>query len=52
MLLQVHDELIFELHRDESALLDEIKTLMSDALPLDVPVIVDCGTGRNWLEAH
>jgi DNA polymerase-1 len=54
MLLQVHDELVFELPPDE---LDEVRTLveeeMRDALPLDdVPVVVDIDTGENWLEAH
>ncbi len=54
MLLQVHDELVFELPPDE---LDEVRTLvdeeMRDALPLeDVPVVVDIDAGENWLEAH
>ena len=52
LLLQVHDELVFELHKDELDLIEEIRKLMSDALPLSVPVVVDCGTGNNWLEAH
>lgn len=52
MLLQVHDELVFDLHRDEQHLIGEIQTLMQDALPLSVPLIVECGTGRNWLQAH
>jgi len=52
LLLQVHDELVFELHKDEHGLIEDIRTLMSDALPLSVPVLVDCGTGTNWLEAH
>ncbi|MEI8205409.1 MAG: DNA polymerase I, partial [Kiritimatiellales bacterium] len=52
LLLQVHDELVFELHKDEHALIEEIRKLMSAALPLSVPVVVDCGTGNNWLEAH
>jgi DNA polymerase-1 len=52
LLLQVHDELVFELHKDEHGLIEEIRKLMSDALPLSVPVVVDCGTGNNWLEAH
>jgi DNA polymerase-1 len=52
MLLQVHDELVFELHKDEHDLIEDIRKLMSDALPLSVPVVVDCGTGNNWLEAH
>ena len=52
LLLQVHDELVFELHKDEHGLIEDIRELMSDALPLSVPVVVDCGTGNNWLEAH
>ena len=52
LLLQVHDELVFDLHKDEHHLIEEIRTLMSEALPLSVPVIVDCGVGQNWLEAH
>jgi DNA polymerase-1 len=52
LLLQVHDELVFELHKDEHGLIENIRKLMSDALPLSVPVIVDCGVGSNWLEAH
>ncbi len=55
MLLQVHDELIFDAHIDE---IDELKILiienMENAMPLpnDVPVIAEMGAGRNWLEAH
>jgi DNA polymerase-1 len=54
MLLQVHDELVFEVPPDE---LDEVRALvddeMRDALPLDdVPVVVDIDTGKDWLEAH
>ncbi|MBM4152495.1 MAG: DNA polymerase I, partial [Kiritimatiellaceae bacterium] len=52
LLLQVHDELVFDLHNDEHHLIEEIRSLMSAALPLSVPVIVDCGLGKNWLEAH
>jgi DNA polymerase-1 len=52
LLLQVHDELVFDLHKDEHALIEEIRSLMSEALPLSVPVLVDCGVGKNWLEAH
>jgi DNA polymerase-1 len=52
LLLQVHDELVFELHKDEHALIEDIRKLMSDALPISVPVVVDCGTGNNWLKAH
>jgi DNA polymerase I len=53
MVLQVHDELVFDVHRDE---LEEtkalVKDLMENALPLSVPVLVESGTGLNWLEAH
>ena len=52
MVLQVHDELVFDAHNDE---LDELKTLvnkhMSSAIKLKVPVVVDIGSGLNWLEA-
>jgi len=53
MILQVHDELIFEAVPGE---LEKLKTLvvheMSNAVKLDIPLKVDCGTGKNWLEAH
>lgn len=53
MILQVHDELIFETVVSE---LEDLKKLvlneMSNAVKLDVPLKVDCGTGRNWFEAH
>lgn len=53
MLLQVHDELVFDVLKEE---LDEVKKLvehrMRTALPLKVPVEVGMGTGKNWLEAH
>ncbi|MHA7130439.1 DNA polymerase I [Algoriphagus namhaensis] len=53
MILQVHDELVFDAHRDEVALLQEkIPGLMSEAIQLKVPVEVEVGTGQNWLEAH
>ena len=53
MLLQVHDELVFDAHKYE---LDEIKTMIHDlmvnAIPLKVPLVVEMNTGDNWLEAH
>jgi len=53
MVLQVHDELLFDAHKDEvDELKPVIKKLMESALPLNVPVIVDVGTGNNWLDAH
>ena len=54
MVLQVHDELVFDCPRDELEVITPLAvTAMRDALPLDgVPVVVDTGTGDNWLEAH
>ncbi len=53
MVLQVHDELLFDAYKDELELLmPVIKNLMETALPLSVPVVVDTGIGGNWLEAH
>ena len=53
MILQVHDELVFDAHRDEVARLQEkVSELMKDALPLEVPMEVETGVGENWLEAH
>lgn len=53
MLLQVHDELVFDAHKEELENLKiMIKTEMENAFPLQVPLIVDLGTGLNWLEAH
>ncbi len=55
MLLQVHDELVFDLAHDErEELVPQILTAMKTALPLpnNVPVEVSSGTGPNWLAAH
>jgi DNA polymerase-1 len=55
MLLQVHDELVFDLHPDEeSELIPKILHIMETALPLPhkVPILVEKGTGKNWLAAH
>jgi DNA polymerase I len=53
MILQVHDELIFEVLPEElEKLKDIVITEMSGAAKLDVPLKVDWGTGKNWLEAH
>jgi DNA polymerase-1 len=53
MILQVHDELIFDVWKDE---LDEVKTLvkyeMEKVVNLKVPLLVEIGIGNNWLEAH
>lgn len=53
MLLQVHDELVFEVRKDEVDLMKElIVDRMKHALTLNVPIEVDVGIGANWLEAH
>ncbi len=54
LLLQVHDELVFEVPLDEKETIRPlVERLMTDALPLDgVPVVVESGFGANWLEAH
>ena len=53
MLLQVHDELVFECPKSElNALKQLVKTEMEAAYSLQVPLIVDMGIGHNWLEAH
>ena len=53
MILQVHDELVFDVPKYE---IDEIKILikeeMENAFKLEVPLVVDIGIGSNWLEAH
>ncbi|MCF7567450.1 DNA polymerase I [Sabulilitoribacter arenilitoris] len=53
MLLQVHDELVFDVYKPE---LDNIKVLvkteMENAFKMDVPLDVELDTGLNWLEAH
>ena len=53
MLLQVHDELVFDLHRDEIEILKPlIISEMENAYKLSIPLTVDVGMGNNWLEAH
>jgi DNA polymerase-1 len=53
MLLQVHDELIFDVYKPEIEQMKEmVETLMKNALSLKVPVEVGMGVGNNWLEAH
>ncbi|MCZ2100696.1 MAG: DNA polymerase I [Chitinophagales bacterium] len=54
MILQVHDELVFDVYKPE---LEEVKTIIRDkmenAIPgLTVPILVEMNTGENWLEAH
>lgn len=53
MVLQVHDELIFEVAEKDIELLSEgVRFRMATAAALDVPLVVDIGTGDNWDEAH
>ncbi|HMN04669.1 MAG TPA: DNA polymerase I [Flavobacteriales bacterium] len=53
LLLQVHDELIFDCHlEEEQELRAKVKALMEGAMKLDVPLVVDMNVGKNWLEAH
>lgn len=53
MLLQVHDELVFESPVDELENAQQlVKASMEEAMDLDVPLLVDIGHGKSWLEAH
>jgi len=53
MLLTVHDELVFDLYEAERAeVLPLIEDKMKNAIKLDVPITVETGAGKNWLEAH
>lgn len=53
LLMQVHDELVFEVQPDSlDAVSETVKTLMEGAAELDVPLVVDVGVGDNWDEAH
>ncbi|HZY77925.1 MAG TPA: DNA polymerase I, partial [Cyclobacteriaceae bacterium] len=53
MIMQVHDELIFDLHKDEEEIVKpRVQELMKHAVNLEVPMEVEVGVGKNWLEAH
>ncbi len=53
MIMQVHDELIFEIVSDKvDSIIEPINLAMSSAAELDVPLVVDVGIGKNWDEAH
>jgi DNA polymerase-1 len=53
MLLQVHDELVFDLFKaEENEVRPMIEHGMKTAIPLEVPIVVEMGVGKNWLEAH
>jgi len=53
LILQVHDELVFDAHQKE---VEELRALVVDkmgsAIPMAVPLVVDSGLGAHWLEAH
>ena len=53
MLLQVHDELVFDVFKPElNDIITLVKDEMENAFTLKVPLIVDIDYGKNWLEAH
>lgn len=53
LLLQVHDELVFDVQLEEAdAVQSLVRELMEGALKLEVPLVVDMNMGKNWLEAH
>ncbi len=53
MTMQVHDELVFEVHQSEIDLMKELViSNMRNAMKLKVPILVEVGVGKNWLEAH
>jgi DNA polymerase-1 len=53
MLLQVHDELVFDLVKtEEKEVLSLVEEKMKTAISLDVPIEVEMGVGKTWLEAH
>jgi DNA polymerase-1 len=53
MILQVHDELVFDAPAAEvDQLIPMVKEIMAGAMQLDVPLVVEAGVGANWLEAH
>lgn len=53
MIMQVHDELVFDMHKDEKELLvSKVEDFMKSAHPLEVPMEIGIGVGDNWLQAH
>ncbi|MFC1731005.1 DNA polymerase I [candidate division KSB1 bacterium] len=53
MILQVHDELVFDAYKEEVNIIKPIiEEKMQTAIPLKVPIVIDMKTGNNWLEAH
>ena len=53
MILQVHDELVFDTNKNELEIVKQIvEDKMKNAIKMNVPVVVDMNSGKNWLEAH
>ena len=54
LIMQIHDELLIDLHEDEHELIPQITAAMQQALPLPhgVPLVVEANTAPNWLDAH
>ena len=53
MVLQIHDELVFDAAADEVSRLEKIvREEMENVINLSVPLTVECNHGNNWLEAH
>ncbi|MCU6667580.1 DNA polymerase I [Enterobacteriaceae bacterium H4N4] len=53
MIMQVHDELVFEVHKDDlESVSEKIHELMENSVKLDVPLLVEVGSGENWDQAH
>ena len=53
MLIQVHDELVFDMHiKERNQLRELVKSKMENTIDLEVPLIIDLGEGMNWLAAH
>lgn len=53
MIMQVHDELVFDVHKDEvDKVKENVRKLMEHAVILDVPMEVEVGVAENWLDAH
>ncbi len=53
MILQIHDELLFEVPKSEIEMVQKIVTLeMENAIDFDVPIKVDSNYGNSWFEAH
>ncbi len=53
MIMQVHDELVFDMNKEEQDLLvSKVESFMKEAHPLEVPMEIGIGIGENWLQAH